>query len=100
MQASLNIKNKKLEMDKTQQHKDKSPLGQFQSTPNSNHTTSQVVIGSRDRASKNGRDDSLGQSLTYRSENVKNSDNVRPDQQAKNKVHKKLNNLLTEAQAI
>ena len=79
---------------------DKSPLQQqFQSTPNSNNTTS-VMLGSREQGANHQNNDSMGNNLTYRSENLKVSANGDTLMANKNKIQKKLNTLLTQAQAL
>ena len=70
-------------MDKSLKQLDKSqPLGQFQSTPNSNNTTG-LIVASRDQTANK---DNLGANHTYRSENQKNVEQLTADQNPGNKM--------------
>ena len=103
--STLNLHNKKHEADKTQKLHDKSPLGQFQSTPNSNNTTNLILGGSQDNIGhKEAGIITAGPNHTYRSENAKNSDVLTSASgdntgATTNKIQKKLNSLLSQAQS-
>ena len=76
----------------------RSPIQQFQSTPNSNNTTG-IILGSRDNRAGQINNDSLGgNNKTYRSENAKNTDGTLVVN--KNKIQKKLNTLLNQGQSL